>query len=108
MQLDRRRVQAPRQGLLQKGPLILPSILQDIRDSITSWQETSCCSRPWSWGPAPENQQVVGLNWLILPARSLGVTAMNHTNGNRWPFPPLYGLKTGIFKAPPPGLGKHT
>lgn len=22
------------------------------------------------------------------------VTAMNHINGKRWPFPPLYGLKT--------------
>lgn len=50
MQLERRRAQALRQGLLQKDPLLLPSILQDIKDSITSWQETSCCSRLWSWG----------------------------------------------------------
>lgn len=48
-----RRGQALRQGPLQKDPLILCNILQDIKDikdSITSWQETSCCSKPWDWG----------------------------------------------------------
>lgn len=57
-------------------------------------------------GLAPENQQVVGLNWLILPARSLGVTAMNHTNGNRWPFPSSLWPEDRYFQSSSPWLGQ--